>query len=132
MWLPLVEQGGGSRTSNNHFTRDVLRADGSKAYVGYGVDSLTVGLVAICRVKFAGETRDAVASLYPTAEEARITCAIVDAAAKVRDLNFKYLAEGKGATVTARFGKDGITIVDPNRAGEGAAKVFEKIYEKPI
>ncbi len=89
-------KGGGSRTSNNHFTRDVLRADGTKAYVGYGVDSLTVGLVAICRVKFAGETRDAVASLYPTAEEARITCAIVDAAAKVRDLNFKYLVEGKG------------------------------------
>ncbi|NDA68730.1 MAG: Do family serine endopeptidase, partial [Verrucomicrobia bacterium] len=75
-------KGGGSRTSNNHFTRDVLRADGTKAYVGYGVDSLTVGLVAVCRVKFAGETRDAVASLYPTAEEARITCAIVDAAAK--------------------------------------------------
>jgi len=33
----------------------------------------------------------------------------VDAAARVRDLNFKYLAEGEGATVTARFGKDGIT-----------------------
>src|SRR6266481_904943 len=113
-------KGGGSRTSNNHFTRDVLRADGTKAYVGYGVDSLTVGLAAICRMKFAGESRDAVADLYPTAEEARITCAIVDAAAKVRDLNFKYMAEGKGATATARFGPDGITIVDPNRAGEGA------------
>ena len=37
--------GGGSRTSNNHFTRDVLRADGTRAYVGYGVDSLTVALV---------------------------------------------------------------------------------------
>ncbi len=124
--------GGGSRTGNNHFTRDVLRADGTRAYVGYAVDSLTVGLVAICRVKFAGETRDAVASLYPTAEEARITCAIVDAAAKVRDLNFKYMAEGKGATVTARFGKDGITIVDPNRAGEGAAAVFQTIYDRPV
>ena len=52
------------------------------------MDSLAVGLVAVCRVKFAGETRDAVSSLHPTAEEARITCAIVDAAAKVRDLNF--------------------------------------------
>ena len=110
----------------------MLRADGTKAYVGYGVDSLTVGLVAICRVKFAGETRDAVASLYPTAEEARITCAIVDAAAKVRDLNFKYLAEGKGATVTPCFGPDGITLCDPNRAGEAADKVFQRIYEKPI
>ena len=125
-------KGGGSRTSNNHFTRDVLRADGTKACVGYGVDSLTVGLVAICRVKFAGETRDTVASLYPTAEEARITCAIVDAAAKVRDLNFKYLAEGKGATVTARFGPDGISIVEPNRAGDGAAAAFRKIYDRQI
>ena len=83
-------------------------------------------------MKGCGETRDAVADLYPTAEEARITCAIVDAAAKVRDLNFKYMAEGKGATISARFGPDGITIVDPNRVGEEAAKVFQRIYEKPI
>ena len=69
---------------------------------------------------------------YPTAEEAHITCAIVDAAAKVRDLNFKYMAEGKGATVTARFGADGITICDPNRASEGADKVFQRIYDKAI
>jgi hypothetical protein len=48
------------------------------------------------------------------------------------DLNFKYLTEGKGATVTARFGKDGITICDPNRASEGAEKVFQRIYERPI
>lgn len=119
--------GGGSRTSNNHFTRDVLRNDGTKAYIGYGVDSLTVALVAIARVKFAGATRDEVAHLYPTAEEARITCAIVDAAAKVRDLNWKYMQEGKGATVTARFGADGITIIDPN-----SAKVFDNIYGKPL
>src|SRR5437667_244223 len=45
--------GGGSRTANSHFTRSVRRADGSEAYVGYGVDSLTVGLAAICRMKFA-------------------------------------------------------------------------------
>ena len=69
---------------------------------------------------------------FPTAEEARITCAIVDAAAKVRDLNFKYMGEGKGATVTARFGPDGIPLCAPNRANEGAAKVFQRIYEKPI
>ena len=69
---------------------------------------------------------------FPTAEEARITCAIVDAAAKVRDLNFKYMGEGKGAPVTARFGPDGITLCDPNRAIEGAATVFQRIYAKPI
>ena len=84
-----------------------------------------------CRIKCAGETRYTVASLYPAAEEARITCAIVDAA-KVRDLNFKCLAEGKGATVTARFVLDGITIRDPNRVGEDADKVFQRIYDKAV
>lgn len=123
-------RGGGSRTANNHFTRDVARPDGSKVYVGYGVDSLTVGLAAICRMKFFGETREAVASLYPTAEDARITTAIVHAAALVRDLNFKYLSEGKGAPVTARFGSDGITVIDPERAAEG--KVFQKVYDRPV
>ena len=125
-------KGGGSRTSNNHFTRDVLRADGTRAYVGYGVDSLTVGLVASCRVKFAGETRDAVASLSLIAEEAHFTSAIVDAAAKVRDLNFKYLAESKGATVTVRFGPDSITIVDPNRTREGVSALFLRVYQRAI
>lgn len=125
-------KGGGSRTANNHFTREVVRPDGSKAYVGYGVDSLIAGMVAICRVKFLNETRDDVAAIYPTAEEGRITVAIVHAAAIVRDANFKYLQEGKGAPVTARFGKDGITIIDPNRLSEGPEKVFERIYDREI
>jgi predicted dehydrogenase len=124
--LRFWHQGGGTRTANTHFTRDVERPDGSKAYVGYGVDSLTAGLVAICRSKFWQEKREALAALYPTAEDARITVAIVHAAAIVRDLNFKYLACGKGAPVTARFGPDGITIVDPIA---GAAR---RIYRKPI
>jgi predicted dehydrogenase len=119
--------GGGSRTSNNHFTREVTRPDGTKGYIGYGVDSLTVGLVAICAIKFQNAKLDEVMHLYPTAEDARITCAIVDAAARVRDLNFKYMSEGKGATVTARFASDGITIIDPN-----AANVFDRIYDKPL
>ena len=125
-------KGDKSRTSNNHFTREVMRPDGTSAYVGYGVDSLTVSLAAICRVKFHGETRDAVAALYPTAEESRITVALIHAAALVRDLNFDYLGEGKGATVTARFGPDGIFIVDPNRADGGPAAVFQQIYDRPI
>ena len=121
-------QGGGSRTANTHFTREVKRPDGSSAYVGYGVDSLTAGLAAICRVKFFGARLEEVAGLYPTAEEARITVAIVHAARLVRDLNFRYLQSGKGATVTARFGPDGITIVDPNRAD----RVFDRVYAKGI
>jgi predicted dehydrogenase len=123
-------KGGGSHTANAHFTRDVKRPDASCAYIGYGVDSLTAGLAAICRMKFFGASRESVARIYPTAEEARITVAIIHAARLVRDLNFKYLQEGKGAVVTARFGDDGITILDPTRAGQG--EVFQKIYDKPV
>ena len=124
-------RGGGSRTANTHFTREVKRPDGSPAYVGYGVDSLTVGLSAICRMKFFGATRESVANLYPTAEEARITVAIVHAARVVRDLNFRYLRAGKGAPVTARFDRNGITIVDPYRQA-GRAKAPQLIYRKPL
>jgi len=123
-------KGEGSRTANTHFTRDVRRPNGSRVYVGYGVDSLIAGLAAICRVKFLGETRDAVAKDYPTAEEARIVTAIIHAARIVRDLNFKYLQEGKGAPVTARFGSDGIMIIDPHETS--ASKRFQSIYRKPI
>jgi predicted dehydrogenase len=122
--------GGGSRTANTHFTRSVKRPDGSQAYVGYGVDSLTVGLAAVCRMKCFGTTREALAKVYPTAEEARVTVAIVYAARLVRDLNFKYLRAGKGALVTARFGPDGITVVDPNRASKG--RLFDNIYPHPL
>jgi hypothetical protein len=123
-------QDSGSRTANNHFTRAVKRTDASEACIGYGVDSITVGLAAICRMKFFGATRESLSGIYPTAEEARVTVAIIHAARVVRDLNFKYLQAGKGALVTARFGKDGITIVDPNCAKQG--KVFQNIYSKPI
>ncbi len=124
-------RGGGSRTANNHFTREVKRPDGSPTYVGYGVDSLTVGLAAICRMRFFGATRERVATLYPTAEEARITVAIIHAARVVRDLNFRYLRAGKGAPVTARFDKDGITIVDPCRWA-GGKPGLQKIYRQPL
>jgi hypothetical protein len=79
-------------------------------------------------MKFFSASREDVAEIYPTAEEARIIVAIVHAARIVRDLNFKYLQQGKGATVTARFGKDGITIVDPT----GNRMPFHKIYQKAI
>jgi predicted dehydrogenase len=124
-------RGGGSRTANTHFTRDVKRPEGSPACVGYGVDSLIAGLAAICRMKFSGASRESVAGLYPTAEEARITVAIVHAARVVRDLNFRYLRAGKGAPVTARFGQDGITIVDPCRL-VGGELARQKIYRKPF
>ncbi len=49
------------------------------------------------------------ASLYPTAEEARSTCAIVDAAADSQETG----------TDTEETGADTLEIA-PNRAGEGA------------
>ena len=125
-------KGGGFRAVNSHFTRDVPRPDGSNVYVGYGVDSILVSLTAMARVKYFGETRDQVAHLYPTAEQGRITVAIVHSARLVRDLNYKYLQEGKGAPVTARLGEDGITLIDPNRVDEGKDAVFQRIYSKPI
>lgn len=124
-------KGAGSRTANNHFTRDVKRPDNSAAYIGYGVDSLTAGLAAICRMKFFNASREDMAKYYPTAEDARITVAVIHAARIVRDLNFKYLRQGKGAPVTARFGKDGITIVDPCRMA-GRNRGFRRIYTRPI
>jgi predicted dehydrogenase len=123
---------GGSRTANTHFTREVARPDGSQGFVGYGVDSLVTPLAAICRVKFFSATLRSLTGIYPSAEEARITVAVVHAARLVRDLNFKYLRAGKGAPVTARFGRDGITIIDPNRASKGRGGVFKRIYSRPL
>ncbi|HEY5914958.1 MAG TPA: Gfo/Idh/MocA family oxidoreductase [Verrucomicrobiae bacterium] len=126
------EKDGGSRTANTHFTREVRRPEGPPACVGYGTDSIIAGLVAICRFKFLGAALPELASLYPNAEDARVVVAIIHAARLVRDLNFRYLQEGKGAVASARFGADGITIVDPNRAGEGPGAVFQKICRKTI
>ena len=123
-------KGGTSRTANTHFTREVERPDGSKACVGYGVDSLIAGLAAICRVKFFDAVPENLADIYPNAEQARIIVAIIHAARLVRDLNFKYLQEGQGAIVTARFAADGITIVDPNCPR--VTEVFNRIYEKGL
>jgi len=125
-------EGQGSRTANTHFTRDVRRPDGSHAYVGYGVDSLTVALAAICRVKYFAASRESVAGIYPNADQARLVVAIVHAARVVRDLNFKYLHSGLGAPVTARFGADGIWILDPTRSAEGQRGVAQQICERPI
>ncbi len=125
-------QGGGSRTANTHFTRDVERPSGLAACIGYGIDSLTAILAAICRCQFFNAQLSEVAQLYPNAEEARTVVAIIHAARIVRDLNFAYLQQGKGAPVSARFGPDGITIVDPNRSGIDRGAMFQCIYDKPL
>ena len=123
---------GGFHSANNHFTRDVVRPDGSKAYVGYGTDSIVAGLLAAVRVKYFGASLKDLEGTYPTAEEGRITVAIVHAARIVRDRNFQYQQEGKFPAVTAGFGEDGITIIDPYQVTSDPDKVFERIYEKAI
>ena len=106
-------EGGGSHTSNTHFTRDVLRDDGSKAYIGYGKDSLIACILGILRIKFNGESLADLDRTYPTAKEGRISVAIIEAARNVMDLNFAYLQKNMGTPVTAKFGTDGITILNP-------------------
>jgi len=57
-------------------------------------------------------------------KEGRITSAIADAAARMRDLNCKYLAEGKGATVTARFGPTASPSAIRTVRAKGRARFF--------
>lgn len=128
--------GGGSRTANNHFTRDIPREastlEASAGYIGYGTDSIHAGLLAAARIKFSGDKLDDVKSFYPTPESARITTAIVHAARIVRDRNFENSNAGKAPAVSASFESDGIYVLDPHRAGEGIEAVREKIYDKAL
>ncbi len=124
--------GGGSRTSNNHFTRSVRRPEGPAAYIGYGTDSIHVGELAACRIKILGASLDEGKSSYPTPEEGRITVAIVHAARLVRDRNFAYQQQGKAPAVSASFSPEGIALLDPYRAAEGPAAVCERIYDRPL
>jgi len=119
--------GGGSRTANNHFTRDIARPDGSTAYIGYGTDSIHVGLLAAARINRLGETLADVDGTYPTADDGRHTVAIVHAASIVRDRNFAHVQAGRPPCVSAGFSEDGITIIDPY-----GDPVFERIYDRPI
>lgn len=121
--LRYTTTGRGTQTSNSHFTRNVTREDGSKAYVGYGVDSLVVCLEKIAEMKFLGASLDALRGTYPDAEEARISVLMVHAAREVLHRNHRYIEAGKGAPVTAVFGEDGITVYDPY---VGPAKIYDR------
>lgn len=118
-------EGEGMKTANTHFTRDIARADGSRAYLGYGKDSLVACLQAIAQVKFMGQDAWDIRDTHPNAEEARLSVAIIQAARIVRDKNFDYVCRGIGAPVTASFGSRGIVINDPYAEND-------IIYDKPI
>lgn len=111
-------EGKGSRTSNTHFTRDVLRPDGSKAYVGYGKDSLVACLLAVIRKKYQGASLDDLRGTYPDADEGRLSVAIIHAAQAVRERNYGYMKQGKGTPATAHLGTEGITLLDPYEGNE--------------
>jgi len=118
-------EGKGSRTSNTHFTRDVLRSDGSKAYIGYGKDSLVACLLAVVRKKYLGATLEELRGTYPDAEEGRLSVAIIQAAREVRECNFAYMQQGKGTPVTAHLGAEGIRLLDPYKGNK-------LLYDKSI
>jgi len=73
--------------------------------------SLIASQAAIGRIENLNDSRNIVIRVYPIAKKADIVVAIVQAARILRDLNLKYLNEGNGTSVTARFGEDGKTIV---------------------
>src|SRR5207244_10765027 len=91
-----------------------------------------VGQSASARSMFLGASLDEVKPTCPTPEEGRITVAIVHAARLVRDRNYAYQQQGKAPAVSAAFGPDGITILDPYRVNEGPEAVFERIYTRAI
>ncbi|MBI2424610.1 MAG: Gfo/Idh/MocA family oxidoreductase [Candidatus Hydrogenedentes bacterium] len=115
----------GTQTANTHFTREVPRADGTRAFVGYGVDSIVACVEQIAEMKFLGKSLEDVAQGYPNAREARLSVLIVQAAREVCRRNFEYSEAGKGAPVTAVFNAQGITVYDPY-AGP------QLIYDRPV
>lgn len=111
--LRYTAAGEGTRTRNVHMTRNVRRSDGSRAYVGYGVDSLVACIEKVAEMKFLGKSLKDLEGTYPTAREARLSVLIIHAAREVLRRNFDYAQAGKGAPVTALFDHTGITVFDP-------------------
>jgi len=105
--------GRGTQTANTHFTRMVKREDGTQAACGYGVDSLVVCVAKVAEMKFLGKKLTELEGTYPTAKEGRLSVLIIHAAREVMRRNAQYVEMGKGAPVTAVFGKDGIMVFDP-------------------
>mgnify|MGYP001405857979 CR=1 FL=1 len=103
----------GSRTANTHFFRKVRRPDGSLASVGYGKDSLVVGLEKVHRCALGLATAEELAGTYPDAASLRRPTAVVHAARAVLARNEALLAAGKPPLATASFEGDGITLHDP-------------------
>ncbi len=106
--------GAGTRTHNPHFAAEIPRAGGgSRAFVGYGKDSLIAGLAAAARVKLGLAKAADLAGTYPDAESAVDLVAILEAADAVARANHAHLTAGRGAPVTAVFHSDGYGLIEP-------------------
>lgn len=103
----------GSRTSNTHFFRKVLRPDGSTVSMGYGKDSIVDCLERVYRVKFLGAKAADLVGTYPDAESQRLPTAVVHAAREVVQRNFARFEAGQAPVCTASFGPNGIVVHDP-------------------
>jgi len=108
----------GTKTANTHFTRDVSREDGSTAFIGYGVDSLVVGLVKMAQVTFQNADAETLAPTYPNPRQARETVKIIHAAREVLRRNHRYAEENMGCPVTATLTDSTITVWDPYAGAE--------------
>jgi predicted dehydrogenase len=106
--------GKGSRTTNPFFNGRVPKYERFAEMKGYGKDSLTAGLVAIMRRRILGQPQEDIEPDYPSAASQRPTVAIIEAAAKVAQMNWEYTQAGKGSPVTAYLGDGDITVLDPS------------------
>jgi predicted dehydrogenase len=105
-------ENGGSRTANTHFFRKVRRPDGSLASLGYGKDSLVLGLEKVFRCALGFASANDLAGTYPDAASLRRPTAVVHAARAVIARNAELFAAGQAPVATASFTADAITLHD--------------------
>ena len=109
-------ENGGSRTANTHFFRKVRRPDGSLVSLGYGKDSLVLGMEKVFRCVHGLATANELAGSYPDAASLRRPTAVVHAARAVIARNAELFASGQAPLATASFTEGGI-VVHEHRGG---------------
>jgi predicted dehydrogenase len=106
-------ENGGSRTANTHFFRKVRRPDGSQVSLGYGKDSLVLGLEKVFRCVHGLAAANDLAGSYPDAASLRRPTAVIHAARAVIARNAALFAAGQPPVATASFTAEEITLHDP-------------------
>jgi predicted dehydrogenase len=106
-------ENGGSRTANTHFFRKVRRPDGSLVSLGYGKDSLVLGLEKVFRCVLGLANANDLAGSYADAASLRRPTAVVHAARAVIARNAELFAAGQAPVAAASFGTDEIVLHDP-------------------